>query len=158
MRTVKVLRILWTMIILLASSNLVRSQSFCLTGPNTEEQRAGIESYLQTIQARASSSEPCKLYWINVYIHRVKGNGFGYGSSIDNTIINNLNSSYNQYGFYFEKSGSRDWYNNFYSNPGTPQMALQGIFNHPDASLHAYQHDRYLCTTVKQSDSGRLCS
>ncbi len=69
-----------------------------------------------------ASMQECKLYWINVYIHRVNGNGYGYTSSIDNTIISNLNSSFNQYGFYFQLSGSRDWQNNFYANPNTPGL------------------------------------
>ncbi len=85
--------------------------------------------------------QPCKLYWINIYLHKVIGtkNGWnGYTSSIDTDIMENLNASYNQYGLYFELKGARDWFTDIYTDvnidPGILEITLIGIFE-DEASL-----------------------
>jgi len=95
--------------LLLVSSIELKSQSLCLSDPITKGGKEKFNTSIQETQFQQASAQACKLYWINVYIHRVKGNDYGYSSSIDNTILTNLNSSFNQYGFYFQLSGSRDW-------------------------------------------------
>jgi hypothetical protein len=61
-------------------------QGFCLTKP--------IQQTKKVVSSQRVASQPCKLYWIRIYFHRISHseNGFGYGydSQIENTIINNL--------------------------------------------------------------------
>lgn len=123
---------------------LIEGQSFCLSDPSINKHR--IESY----QDR-QTTQNCKIYWINVYLHRVIGtqNGWnGYTSSIDNDIIHNLNSSYNQDGLYFKLIGSRDWftdkYTDPYADPGILEISLVGIFEDPQSLQHSDAIDIYL--------------
>ena len=141
----KFLQILWIIISALATSTTAISQSFCLSDPSINKKSA--ESYIGIKNRR----ERCQLYWINIFIHRVIGtqNGWnGYTSSIDTKIMQNLNSSYNQYGFYFELSGSRDWFTNDYTSadadPAILEITLSGIFDDPAALQHKDAIDIYL--------------
>jgi Pregnancy-associated plasma protein-A len=105
-------------------------QGFCIT----QSQKSNAASSVQRI-----ATQPCKLYQIKVYIHRVNNDvGNGYGSSIDNVIMGNLNTSFNSYGIFFSLSGSRIWYENTYANPNTNALVLQGL---PNNSSNGFQSD-----------------
>ncbi len=148
---VKFLQILWAINFLLSASTLVNGQSFCLSNPSINKQRT--ESY-KSLQVRRES---CKLYWINIYIHRVQGYGNGWGgynSTIDIKIMENLNSSFNQYGFYFELSGARDWFTNIYTDPNREPMALLGIFDDPKSLQHTDAIDIYLLPSNSKAAGG----
>lgn len=128
----------------MSSSTLVRGQSFCLSEPSINKQSAESNRERETPRS-------CKLYWINVYLHKVIGteNGWnGYTSSIDPVVIRNLNSSFNQYGLYFELSGTRDWYTDKYTDvdayPGTLESILSGIFEDQQSLQHSDAIDIYL--------------
>lgn len=101
--------------------------------------------------------QSCKLFWINIYIHRVIKYGYGangYNSSIDYNIIKNLNSSFNQYGFYFELIGSRDWVSDVYSDPESEGIILSGIFDDPESFQHTDAIDIYLLPSDSQIRGG----
>ncbi|MDH3709048.1 MAG: zinc-dependent metalloprotease [Cyclobacteriaceae bacterium] len=63
-------------------------------------------------------------------------------------IIHHLNSSFNQYGIYFELSGTRDWYSNQYADanadPDVLEIQLTGLFEDPQALQHSDAIDIYL--------------
>jgi len=133
-------QILWIIIFVLSTSKLARSQSFCLSDPSINQQ--GTESY-----KRRETIQPCKIYWINIYLHRVigYGNGWrGYSSTIDTNIMENLNASFNQYGFYFELSGARKRLTNVYTDPNRQATTLIGIFDDPKSLQHTEAIDIYL--------------
>jgi hypothetical protein len=101
--------------------------------------------------------QSCKIFWINIYIHRVikYGNGAnGYNSSIDRDIMTNLNSSFNQYGFYFELIGARDWVTDIYSDPESEGIVLSGIFDDPGSLQHTDAIDIYLLPSDSQISGG----
>ncbi len=140
----KFLQILWIIIFVLSTSKLAKSQSFCLSNPSINKQRTESYKGRQTIQ-------PCKIYWINIYLHRVIGtkNGWnGYTSSIDTDVMGNLNASYNQYGFYFKLIGSRDWFTDIYTDinadPDILEITLSGIFDDKESLQHTDAIDIYL--------------
>ncbi len=140
----KFLQKLWIIIVVIATSTLVMGQGFCLSDPSINKQSAELFKNQEIPQS-------CKLYWINVYLHKVISteNGWnGYTSSIDKEIIHNLNSSFNQYGIYFELSGTRDWYSNQYADanadPDVLEIQLTGIFEDPQALQHSDAIDIYL--------------
>lgn len=76
------------------------------------------ECYTTTPNSVSSvNSQICQTFTIRVYIHRMKNtSGVGYDSSVDNVVINNLNSAFNQYGISFDLAGSRDWVSNYYTS------------------------------------------
>ncbi len=50
--------------------------------------------------------------------------GAGYDSSVDNIVMNNLNSSFKQYGISFVLVGSRDWVSNYYTSAVVPTQLI----------------------------------
>ena len=101
--------------------------------------------------------QSCKIFWINIYIHRISKNwdeANGYNSSIDRDIMNNLNSSFNQYGLYFKQSGSRDWLTEIYGDPESQGIILSGIFDNPESLQHADAIDIYLLPADSRISGG----
>lgn len=113
------------------SSHHTFGQGFCITQKATSQNNSAF--------SLINPGPPqCGLMWIRVYIHRINSNGGnGYNSSIDNTIINNLNASYNQFGMFFVPSGSRTWYDDTFGNPNTDPLVLQGIINSQNNSFQS---------------------
>ena len=129
--------------------NSIFSQKLC----NTQSSKT-----LAQLQTTATLSEPCKLYWIRVYVHRINGtfNGTnnGYSNGIENTIINNLNNSFNTYGIFFELVGSRTWYNQTYSDPATTTLALPGIITDPNNGFQSSTVNIYVLPANSQISGG----
>jgi hypothetical protein len=129
----KIVKILLLFSTLLGNSVFIFGQSFCYT-----------PSPLKAINLKSlilsPTPQPCKIYFVNVYIHRIDGNsGNGYSNSIDNTIISNLNSSFNSYGIFFSLSGSRRWADDYLSNSSTPKEAIAS--NIITNSLNSFQNN-----------------
>ena len=83
------------------------------------------------------------------------GNGWkGYNSTIETDILRNLNSSFNQYGFYFKLIGDREWFTNAYTNPNMLPIALIGIFDDPYSLQHTDAIDIYLLPSNSQVSGG----
>jgi hypothetical protein len=146
---------LWIVTLLLFSSTLARSQSFCLS--NSIINKTGTESY--RIQ---ENIQPCKIYWINVYLHRIQGflvDGVGngwqdYHPNIDSKIMENLNSSFNHYGIYFQLAGARDWFTRTYTDPERHNLSLLGIFDDPNSLQHEDAIDIYLLPSNSKVSGG----
>jgi len=147
---VKFLRHLWILSLLLSLPSLVISQNFCLSEPTINKQRKESKRGLENLQ-------PCKIYWISVYLHRIQGFGNDwqdYGADIDTKIIRNLNSTFNEYGFYFQLTGARDWFTNTYSDPDRHAFTLLGIFDDPGSFQHDDAIDIYLLPLNSKINGG----
>ena len=107
-----------------------------------------------TTPANSQSTEPCKYYLINVYIHRITDNYIGYTNSVEGVIITNLNSSYNSSGFYFQKSGSREWNSSTFLSPNTPDIAFLSIGDDPGANVQANAINIYVVPSNSNFKAG----
>ncbi len=62
--------------------------------------------------------------------------------------MTNLNASFNQYGFYFELDGARNWFTDIYTDanadPGILEITLIGIFEDKESLQHTDAIDIYL--------------
>ncbi|HYC84908.1 MAG TPA: M43 family zinc metalloprotease [Chryseosolibacter sp.] len=106
-------------------------------------------------ESSAGTMSTCTQYTVRVYVHRLRHSaGYGYGSFIDQTLLDRLNASYNQYGIFFTLSGSRDWNNNFFSDPNTPSFALAGIFDDPGANQQSNAINIYVLPSNSQIQGG----
>jgi Pregnancy-associated plasma protein-A len=123
------------------------SQNFCLTKSTSSARVNAIT---------AVAAQPCKNYLIRVYIHRINGQTFsnGYTSSIDNTIINTLNTSLNGYGLFFTLSGSRTWFDDTYANSNTTTLALQGLPNNSNNNFQSNAINIYVLPNNSQISGG----
>ncbi|MDH4091967.1 MAG: T9SS type A sorting domain-containing protein [Cyclobacteriaceae bacterium] len=139
-KKVKPPQTLWIIILVLSVSAIAKSQTYCLSDSTINKQSTAFYRRQEILQ-------PCKIYWINVYLHRVEGygNGWtGYSSTIDTDILKNLNSTLNPYGFYFKLIGARDWINNFYTNPNQLAIELTELANDPNSLQHTDAINIYL--------------
>lgn len=81
---------------------------------------------------------PCR-YNVRVYIHRINPltvSG-GYSPSVDNIIMNNLNSSLDSYGLYFQLSGSRTWRDDEIGSNNVPLNTLLELYNNPQNNFQS---------------------
>ena len=116
MKKIAIIAILFNLMLL----NYLFGQGFCST-------KSPKSSSTSTTTLKVAA-QPCQLFYIRVYIHRINSNtGNGYSATIDNTIISTLNNSLNSYGFFFILSGSRTWYDDTFANPNTDPLVLQNI-------------------------------
>lgn len=136
-----------TILLGLFISNKSLCQGFCLT--------KSIKLINNTPSSQRIASQPCKLYTIRVYVHRINSNGGnGYSSGIEYTIINNLNSSLNSYGLFFVLSGSRTWYSDQYGLASASRDNLQGIFNNPNNEFQGNAINIYVLPANSQINGG----
>ncbi len=149
-KKVKLPQIRWTIILVLSISVLAKSQPYCLSDLAINKQSTASYRTQEILQ-------PCKIYWINVYLHRVEGygNGWtGYSSTIDTDIMTNLNAALNPYGFYFKLIGARDWINNVYTNPNQQAIELTELANDPNSLQHSDAINIYLLPSNSQIRGG----
>ncbi|GAB4109385.1 MAG: hypothetical protein OHK0057_03950 [Thermoflexibacter sp.] len=105
---------------------------------------------------RTEDINNCPKYVVRVYFHFVKTNSNpGYNSTNISTIISNLNNTFSQYGINFTSSGYRDWYDEFYGSPNSPQLSLQNIFTATGANPQSNAINLYILPNNSQLSGGK---
>ncbi len=136
-----------TILLGLFISNKSFCQGFCLTKP--------IQPTKKSPSSQRIASQPCKLYTIRVYVHRVMSNGGnGYNNGVEYTIINNLNGALNSFGLFFVLSGSRTWYDDLYGSSNTGPLALEGLPNSPSNGFQNNAINIYVLPQNSQISGG----
>jgi hypothetical protein len=105
---------------------------------------------------RTEGVNDCPRYVVRVYFHFVKTNSNpGYNSGNISTILNNLNSTFAQYGINFVSSGYRDWYDEFYGSSTAPQLSLQNIFGASGSNPQSNAINLYILPNNSQLSGGK---